>query len=134
MPIWEGRLSPVMDSASRLLIAEINGGREITRSVYNIPAVGISGRARFIAGLGIDILICGAISQQLEQLLSASGIRTRPWFRGEIDDVIKAHTSGSLQNDNFFLPGCRRRGQGPGRGRRRGGRCGFGRRRTNQEE
>jgi len=134
MPIWEGRLSPVMDSACRLLVAEINGGREISRLVYNIPPVDISGRARFIAGLGIDVLICGAISQQLEQMLTASGIRTNPWFRGEVDDIIKAHTDGNLQNDNFFLPGCRHRGRGPGRGRRQGGRGGYGRRRMNQEE
>ena len=83
MPIWEGRLSPVMDSAGRLLVIEIINGQELSRAAYEIPSADVNTRARFIAGLGIDILICGAISQQMEQRLKAAGVQTSSWFRGE---------------------------------------------------
>lgn len=112
IPIWEGRVSPLMDSACHLLVAEIAGGREVSREIVDIPQTGIRGRTRFISGLGINLLICGAISHQFEQMLTVSGTKASPWFRGDVDDIIVAHSEGNLQNDRFFLPGCRRRRQG----------------------
>ncbi|MEA2031612.1 MAG: dinitrogenase iron-molybdenum cofactor biosynthesis protein [candidate division Zixibacteria bacterium] len=120
IPIWNGRVSPVMDTARQLLIAEIDDGLEVSRTVVDIPQTNISHLANFISGHRIDTLICGAISHQLEQMLAASGIRINPWFRGNVDKVIAAHSAGILQDDNFLLPGCgrgRRRGRGGRRGR-----------------
>jgi len=135
MPIWEGRLSPVMDSACRLLVVEINNGREQSRNIYVIPPADIYGRVKFISELGVDILICGAVSQQFEQRLKASGIKISPWFRGQVDDIIIAHSNGSLKSDKFFMPGCCGRGRGAGRGRFCGGRgAGYGRHRFKQED
>ena len=58
-------------------------------------------------------------SQELEEMLISSGIEVNPFIRGSIDDIIAAYCHGSLRDDRFFLPGCRRkgRGRGPGRGR-----------------
>ncbi|MFZ5981374.1 MAG: NifB/NifX family molybdenum-iron cluster-binding protein, partial [Candidatus Zixiibacteriota bacterium] len=108
--------------------------RELNRNIYVIPPGDIYSRVMFFSELGIDILICGAVSQLFEQRLTAAGIKISPWFRGGIDEIIAAHTSGRLQSENFFMPGCHR-GRGAGRGRycgRRG--AGFGRRRYNQED
>jgi predicted Fe-Mo cluster-binding NifX family protein len=109
IPIWNGRVSPVMDTARRLLIAEIVDGQEISRAVVNIPQSGISDIVKFLSDLGIGDLICAAISRQFEQILSATGIRIKPWFQGEVDEIIAAYSSGALQNNMFFSPGRRRR-------------------------
>ena len=119
IPIWNGRVSPVMDTACRLLITETVDGREISRTIVDIPQANMSHRTGFISGLGVDVLICGAISHQFDRMLNALGIKTNPWFRGDVDEVIAAHLKGVLQNDNFLLPGCGRR-----RRRQRGQRCG----------
>lgn len=125
IPIWDRRVSPVMDTAHRLLTAEIVDGQEVSRTIVDIPETDISRIARFIAGLGIDDLICAAISHQFEQMLHASGIMVRPWFQGEIDEIIDAYSGGFLRNDDFFSPGRgRRRRRGVG-GRRRAGGAGF---------
>ena len=121
IPTWDGRVSPVMDTACRLLIAEITGSQEVSRTIVDIPQVSISYRAGFISGLGIDLLICGAISHEFEQMLIASGVKMYPWYCGNVDEIIAAHSNGTLQKDNFFLPGRALRRRRGSRGRRRAG-------------
>ena len=87
--------------------------------------MGVSNLARFIRGLHIDALICGAISHQLEHMLITVGVKSFPWYRGNVDEIIAAHLGGFLHNEDFLLPGCRRRGRGGGRCHR--GRTNFGR-------
>ena len=124
IPIWNGRVSPVMDTACRLLVVDLADGREVSRETLDIPQVIIPYRVSFLADRGIEVLICGAISHQFERMLVASGIKPYPWFRGDVDEIIAAYSGGVLQNDSFLLPGCGRRGRG--RGRRRGRRAGLG--------
>ncbi len=132
--IWDGRVSPVMDTAGQLLVVELENGREISRNLTTIPKADILQRARFISGLGIDMLICGAISRPFEMMLNRLGVKVNPWVRGEADQIIQAYSNGDLQSEIFNLPGC---GHGRGHGQRRGrygqGR-GFGKRKFNQED
>lgn len=132
--IWDGRVSPVMDTAGQLLVVELDNGQEISRNPAPLPQADVLQRARFINGLGIDMLICGAISRPFEMMLNRLGVRVNPWVRGEADQIIQAYSNGSLQSEIFNLPGC---GRGRGRGLRRG-RCGqgrgFGRNKFNQED
>ena len=121
IPIWDGRVSPVMDTACRLLIAEIVDSQEVSRTIIDIPHVGIPHRAGFVSGLGIDLLICGAISHEFEQMLIASGVKISPWYCGKVDEIIAAHSNGTLQRDNFLLPGRASRRRRGGRGQRRAG-------------
>lgn len=133
IPIWNERVSPVLDTARRLLVVEFTNDQEVSRETLDIPQVNIPYRVSFFTDRGIDVLICGAISHQFEQMLSVSGIKPIPWFGGDVDEIITAYASGSLQNDNYRLPGCgqfnRRR-----RYRRRGRRMGLGRGRHFEEK
>jgi len=87
-------------------------------------------KVRFLCGLGIDILICGAISQELESVLVSSGIEVNPFCRGSIADILAAYCDGSIKEDRFYLPGCRHGGRGRG-GKRFQGRRGMRRGRFN---
>ncbi len=133
IPIWNGRVSPVMDTACHLLVTEIDTGKEISRTIITLPPTNASQRASFLSGLGIDTLICGAISYQLNQMLKSWGIRTYPWIRGEVEEVIAAHSAGAIQNDKYLLPGCGRRRRRE-RMRQRGLRRGFGRHKLHEED
>lgn len=124
IPIWNDRVSPVMDTACQLLIVDKENGKEVSRSVIDIPQLHMVQRAGFVSRLGVDVLICGAISHQLETFLTISGIEIIPWVRGGFDRVLEAHQRGDLLDQSFLLPGCRRGGRrrrmGHGRGRQRG--------------
>jgi predicted Fe-Mo cluster-binding NifX family protein len=65
----------------------------------------------------VDVLICGAISAQLETQLRAMHIKVYPWIRGNVELILEAFSQGALDNDELRLPGCH--GKGRGRGRRR---------------
>ena len=133
IPIWDGRISPLMDTACYLLIADIEQGQVVSKETIGIPRMNIPDQVSFLTDRNIDVLICGAISHQLERILAGSGVKPIPWFRGNVDEIIAAYAGGTLQNDNYRLPGCGRR-----RRRERSQRCGrgmgFGARRQFKEE
>lgn len=132
IPTWKGRVSPVMDTARVLTIVEWSKEHEVFKTTVEIPMMGVSNLAQFIRGLHIDALICGAISHQLEHMLITAGVKSYPWYRGDVDEIVAAHLGGFLHNGNFLLPGCRRRGRGGGRCRR--GRTNFGRNTQTEEK
>lgn len=109
MPIWNERISPVMDTANQLLIIKIENGTELSQSIKTLPQRNMVHRVQFIISIGIDILICGAISRLLENILIHHGLKVIPWIKGDIEEIITAYLNGNLQKIDFNLPGCRRR-------------------------
>ena len=109
IPIWDGRVSPVMDTASRLLILKIKNKREVSRSFLPLPKLNRIRCAQFIANVGIDILICGAISRPYEKAILHQGIKLYAWIMGDVDEIISAYIADNLRKKDFHLPGCCRR-------------------------
>jgi predicted Fe-Mo cluster-binding NifX family protein len=124
LPIWNDRVSPVMDAATRLLIVDYGDQGEISRTEAPVGGDHEPHLARLLSGLGIQSLICGGISQHLFSLLEAQQIKVIPWVTGHVEEVLDAFTANRLWNRRFLMPGCsgrgrgrrRGRGQGPGRG------------------
>jgi predicted Fe-Mo cluster-binding NifX family protein len=88
-------------------------------------------RAARIAELHLDLLVCGAVSRPLAEMLAAAGVRLEPWISGEVEDVLGALTAGQLDRPRYRMPGCcggRGQGRGRGRGRTHRGRTGAQRR------
>ena len=63
IPIWQGRISPVMDAAACALVVEFDGAGEVSRVEESLGDEFIPHRARHLADLGVDVLICGGISR-----------------------------------------------------------------------
>jgi len=122
IPVWQGRVSPVLDVAEHLLLVQLEGWHEVARR----EATGLEQhphrRARQLAELGVTTVVCGAVSRPLEQLLCAQHIQVISHVCGDVDEVVRAYCSGSLSDDRFAMPGCCRSRQ------RRARRCGPGRR------
>ena len=124
VPIWAGRVSPVLDVARRLVVAELEAGNEISRKEEPLAETDIFRRAQRIRELGVDMLICGAVSRPLEDMLRANGVQVIPWICGPVDDVLELFISGQPLSPNYLMPGCRGRGwrlrgrHGRGRSRR----------------
>ena len=127
IPIFRSRVSPVFDWCKRVLIVQIQSGREETRQEIVVGGLDLPERVERLSELGTEVLICGGISYFLLPLLESKGIRVIRWVAGEIEDVISALARDDLDNDRFLMPGCRSRqrrcgaGRGSGRGGGRGG-------------
>jgi predicted Fe-Mo cluster-binding NifX family protein len=124
LPEWNGRISPVFDTAGRLVVVRIEDGAEAGRESVLITEQRPGPRAMMLLQAGISTLICGAVSNGMARAVEAAGIGIIPWIAGEIDDVVAAYTAGRLDMPVYRMPGC-----GGGRMRRQRG-CRGGRRRS----
>jgi len=118
--VWQGRVSPVFDVCRNLLLLDVEDAGIRTRSENGFPSMGPHTRIPFLVELGVDVLICGAMSRALWHQAVAEGIRVLPFVAGDIDQVIDGWLQGKLEQENFRMPGCRgrqRRRRGGGRGR-----------------
>jgi len=111
IPIWENRVSPVLDTANRLLVVELNGKTERGHETYNLPVSHIFQRTKYIRELHVNTMLCGALSRPFHQMLAQSGIKVFPWLTGEVQEVLNAYIDNSLADTRFALPGCNHRGR-----------------------
>jgi len=105
--IWEDKISPVLDTASKLLIVENETQKEPSRFEASLLEQEMSRRCSFIRGLDLDVLICGAVSRQLAGMLKASGIKVISGISGPAEDVLEAYLQGALIHSGFFMPGVK---------------------------
>ena len=125
IPVWNDCVSSAFDFAHRLLLIEIQNGSETNRSEISLGTESIPQKAGRLKSLGVDVLICGAISRSLASLVSASGIELLPYVLGPVDEILKAYLIGQLGQSKFAMP-CS--WPGARKGFRRGRRCRRGQR------
>jgi predicted Fe-Mo cluster-binding NifX family protein len=149
--VWDNRIAPVFDVSRQILLVETKAGCIISERREALANAIPEQKAACLAELGVDILVCGAVSRPLQEMLAAYDIRLIPFVAGDLREVINAWLAGKREIDLFAMPGCCKRkrricasqgvpgevfnmrgrsggGMGPGRGMggggRRGGRMG----------
>lgn len=119
--VWGKRISPVFDAARTLLVVAIEENQVKNREQLQLWP----GQIREIVGLlsasGVEVLICGAISEGLAEQIETGGIRLIPFIAGRVDQVLEWYARG-LSITEYRMPGCGCHHNGRGRGRRCGGR------------
>lgn len=106
IPIRDSCVSPAFDFSHRLLLVELEDGREATRSEAVLAPEPTAQRACRLRDLDVDILICGAISRDLARSVTGFGIELLAYVSGPADEVLTAYITGQLANPRFALPGC----------------------------
>ncbi len=98
MAHWQGRVSPVFDVADRLLLLDVQDGREVHRESLRLNSRDSFDRAKELVELGVDVLLCGAVSLTLEKAVIGAGIRVIGFLGGELENVITGFLNGSLND------------------------------------
>jgi predicted Fe-Mo cluster-binding NifX family protein len=119
VPNCQGRVSPVLDVAARLVLVRLKGEAEVERKEIVLFERQPEGMVNSLKECGVVVVICGAISQGLLAALEQAGIRVVPQVCGGVDAVIAAFRSGRLGQPEFTMPGCCGRMCAGGRRRRR---------------
>jgi len=128
IPVYGDNVSNVFDFAHRLLLVDIENGREVERCEVELKAESLPQRAGQLKSLGVDVLVCGAISQTLANMVTASGIQVLPYVTGRVDDILQAYLTSQLVQPQFTMPGYWPGARKGFRGWRRGHRWRGGRR------
>lgn len=127
---WDGRIAPVFDVSRRALLLTVEGGRVTSRRTAGIEAPTAALKVERLVGLGVDTLICGAISRPLHRELADRGVKVLAFVAGEVGEVEGSFLAGALPSATLAMPGCGGR-RCRFRGARGGGRgAGWGRNRA----
>ena len=110
VPVWEGKISPVLDTAGKLLVVDTRGGDIVSRTEVPIAGKNLHEKADCIKRHA-DVLICGALSRSIELYLTSLGIEVFPWVMGDAERLIEIYASGRIPEPAYVMPGCRRSGQ-----------------------
>ena len=105
LPVWRETISTVCDFSRRVLLIDVQGNREISRREMSLPDEPALQRAARLKRLGVQVLVCGAISRPLAWFVTQAGIRLVPFVSGQVDEVLAAYLCGRLEDPRFLLPG-----------------------------
>lgn len=107
--IWNNRIGPVFDVARQIHIVETDNGKIIREAEQQLRDDIPAHKALRLVELGIDMLVCGAISRPLQMMLLGYGIHVIPFVAGDLSKIKQAWLSGRLRPQAYAMPGCHRR-------------------------
>ena len=107
IPIWNGRVSPVFDVAQRLVVSDADQGQLLDQKEYFVQADSLPARTQVLVDLGVEVLLCCAISNEQSQSLAGKGIRVIPHVCGPADKVVLAFLQDRLDEESLAMPGCK---------------------------
>jgi predicted Fe-Mo cluster-binding NifX family protein len=90
IPVSDGRVERVFDSATALMVVDLRNGNRGNYFETPLRIRSMRNRAREIAAMRVDVLLCHEISHALESLITAYGIEVRSQNPGMVDEVIQA--------------------------------------------
>ena len=115
---WGNRIAPVFDIARQIKIVEVKSG-QIVKESQEIFSSSLPGhKAVRLSELGVNTLVCGAVSRPVLDIVEAYGIRVIPFIAGDVREVINAWLNGRINDNVFSMPGCGVRKRLRRRGRR----------------
>jgi predicted Fe-Mo cluster-binding NifX family protein len=109
IPEWDGYVSPVLDTARRLLLIELDRGAEVRREAVILMEAGPSQLAAQLLNLNIDAIICCSISRTLEASIVSRDVKIVRHICGPVEEAITAFATGGMIPQSLIMPGCSQR-------------------------
>jgi predicted Fe-Mo cluster-binding NifX family protein len=107
IPIFRMRVSPVFDTAVRILIVDFEKSREVDRKELYLNAMSLTERIKILRKAAVSRVICGGISDMLANMLSNAKIDLVADIAGEVEQVLAAYRTNCLDDPRFRMPGAR---------------------------
>lgn len=109
IPVQGDHVATVFDGAEELLIVEERFDRASNTSRTPFAEETDIAKVAYLKEQHVQVLICGALPGFLQRMLEAAGVHVFSFIRGPVDEVVQAFYDGNLDEQRFFLPGCRPR-------------------------
>jgi predicted Fe-Mo cluster-binding NifX family protein len=107
IPVFESRVSPVLDSCQRMVVVDIENDCEIHRQELTLEKMSIHERIEVMARWGIRKIICAGVSDVMCRFLAGKKIALVSGIAGELEKVINAYICHRLDDACFIMPGKR---------------------------
>jgi predicted Fe-Mo cluster-binding NifX family protein len=105
IPIFRSRVSPVFDSCTRVMLVDVKHNQEIKRSEIYLDKLSLTERVAILQKSRVKTIICGGISDMLQNMLRGMNICLISGIAGEVDQVVSAYLSERLNDPQFYMPG-----------------------------
>jgi predicted Fe-Mo cluster-binding NifX family protein len=103
--VWNQRVSPVFDVCREALILEVENDSVSSRVAENVSSENPSTKIERLVNLGVETLICGAISEPVYWELTQRKVRVIGFIAGEIEEVIQTFLTKGLPTASLSMPG-----------------------------
>jgi len=104
IPIAEGHVAPVFETASSLLVVRAQDGRPVEQGEVSLTCPLIAIRALRLAAFHVDVVVCNAIGAQQAILVRTLGIRVVRWATGDATEVARAYLAGQSGEEPAPVP------------------------------
>ena len=111
LSVWSGRIAPVFDTARQIYLVEMAAGQRVAQASWELSGDLPVQRVLRLVELGVETLICGAISRPVTAMVDGYGIHIISYVSGDCETVIRAWCQGTLENEPYAMPGFCRRGR-----------------------
>ncbi len=105
IPIFQNRVSPVLDTCKHLLVITTNEASEIDRENVFLGDMSLNERCSIFEKLGVSVIVCGGISETFGKLLKRNRLRMINGIAGDVEKVLSAYLDSCLENPKFYMPG-----------------------------
>jgi predicted Fe-Mo cluster-binding NifX family protein len=105
VPVFNGRVSPVLDCCTQFYMLKAIEKKGTAARILPVKGGSIFERISEIKKLGIQVIICGAVSESFYNLLRETDIKVVCGITGAIDEVVAAYRTGTLGDARFRMPG-----------------------------
>jgi predicted Fe-Mo cluster-binding NifX family protein len=101
------RIAPLFDSATTVELYETQGYNNETKYIgMHTCERGAKDAIGTLISMNVNVVICGAISSEYEQLLLLHHIDLYAYISGDVEDVLQGWRTGRLHTPYFSMPGC----------------------------
>lgn len=109
IPIFHHRVSPVLDTCTRLLIIDFEGQIEVNRQEVAFDIYSPSTRFEILKKLNLNTIICSGISEAFDRMLQSVGIKIICGIAGEVEKIVEAFRCDRVECSTFRMPGYKGR-------------------------
>jgi predicted Fe-Mo cluster-binding NifX family protein len=107
IPVFESRVSPVLDTCRRMLVVDIEAGIEVMKiQEIALETIGLNERVEHFCRWGIQKIICGGVSELMCKYLEGRNIDLISGIAGDAAKVVKAFICKRLDQACFRMPGA----------------------------
>ena len=108
--IWNKRIAPVFDTAREVLVVDVSEGKIVNEFCEKLSATSsIQERLDRLRSVGVELLVCGAVSRFVKDQVETQGIEVHAFVSGDVREVIQAWLNNEIDRDAYVMPGCCRR-------------------------
>ena len=103
--VWENQISPVFDTTTHILIADIEKKRPVNQEIISLESITVYQRIELLDKLEVDTFICGGITRHLLESIEGKNIQAIPNICGDVQQILDAVCKGKDIKALFSMPG-----------------------------